>query len=70
MLAIVAANDESFALKWRAHAAAIDKTIAAARAGDFADESLRYVTHHGWLPQALDRLRQERLGPFAATPGP
>jgi hypothetical protein len=68
MLTIVITNDEKFELNWRSHALALDEATAAARAGDFSSETLRYLTHHGWIPLALEKLRRERLGPFAHVP--
>jgi hypothetical protein len=68
MLTIVITNDQKFEAHWRSHALALDEATAAARAGDFSSETLRYLTHHGWLPQALETLRRERLGPFAQVP--
>jgi hypothetical protein len=62
---IVFSNQDRFAADWSAHAQLLDETTAMARNGDFDNERLRELHHAGWLPDAMNKLRAFRLGPFA-----
>jgi hypothetical protein len=64
-LTIVAFNHNSFEEAWRSHSRLLDETIANALSGDLKNPSMRELHGAGWLPDAILRLKENRLGPFA-----
>jgi hypothetical protein len=65
MLTIYISNQERFEREWRARTAWLDTTIAAVRAGEFPAEQMCRLTRHGWLIDAMRRLKDNNLGPYA-----
>ncbi len=65
MLTICLSNQEKFEREWRSRTAWLDTTIAAARAGEFPAEQMCRLTRHGWLIDAMNKLKKNSLGPYA-----
>jgi hypothetical protein len=65
MFVLIGSNRATYENMWRHHAKLLDIAIGEARAGRISKNTHRWLGRWPWIPGALERMRREKVGPFA-----